>query len=183
MVTTTRRADVGSRPVAVVVARDEKKSIYVANHLSDSISIIDYTLVSQHNNRATATTSERPAGAYASPRDLYREVDVASQEIPLGPPAKLSAADRGQLLFYDGRLSHDHWFSCHSCHSDGHSSGELADTLGDGDYGAPKRVLSLLGVADTGPWAWNGSMVKLRRSDSQIDGNIDAGRPVIGPTN
>ena len=99
-----RRADVGSRPVAVLVARDEKKSIYVANHLSDSISVIDYTLVSQHNNRATATTSERPAGAYASPRDLYREVDVASQAIPLGPPAKLSAADRGELLFYDAQL-------------------------------------------------------------------------------
>ena len=48
--------------------------------------------------------------------------------------------------------------SCHSCHSDGHTNGGVADTLGDGDYGAPKRVPTLLGVSESGPWAWNGSM-------------------------
>jgi mono/diheme cytochrome c family protein len=52
--------------------------------------------------------------------------------------------------------------TCHSCHTDGHTNGGRSDTLGDGSYGAPKRILSLLGVGDTGPWAWNGSMADLK---------------------
>jgi YVTN family beta-propeller protein len=83
-------------------------------------------------------------------------------EIALGPAGQLSAADRGELLFHDSRLSHDGWMSCHSCHTDGHTNGRLADTLGDDTYGTPKRVPSLLGVADTGPWAWNGGVKDLR---------------------
>lgn len=51
--------------------------------------------------------------------------------------------------------------SCHSCHSGGHTSGLRSDTLGDGSYGAPKRVPTLLGVGDTAPWAWNGSIAHL----------------------
>ena len=46
--------------------------------------------------------------------------------------------------------------SCHSCHPDGHTNNQLVDNLSDGSYGNPKRVLTLLGAADTGPWAWNG---------------------------
>jgi len=83
------------------------------------------------------------------------------QTISLGETPQLSAAERGELLFFDARLSHDSWMSCHSCHTDGHSSGLLVDTLGDGDYGAPKRVPSLLGTRNTGPWAWDGSMTSL----------------------
>lgn len=37
----------------------------------------------------------------------------------------------------------------------------LADTFGDEDRGAPKKVISLLGVAGTGPWAWNGTKKQL----------------------
>ncbi len=51
--------------------------------------------------------------------------------------------------------------SCHSCHTDGHTNNLLSDTLGDGSYGAPKRVPSLLGVATTGPWTWTGSIARL----------------------
>ncbi len=105
--------------------------LYVANRFDDSISVVDL-----------------PVGKTV-------------QTIPLGPVAELSAVDRGELLFFDARLSHDGWMSCHSCHTDGHSSGLLVDTLGDGDYGAPKRVPSLLGTRNTGPWAWNGSVPTL----------------------
>ena len=83
------------------------------------------------------------------------------QTISLGKRPQLSAIERGELLFFDARLSHDNWMSCHSCHTDGHSTGLLVDTLGDGDYGAPKRIPSLLGTRNTGPWAWNGSMNSL----------------------
>jgi YVTN family beta-propeller protein len=84
-----------------------------------------------------------------------------SAVVKLGADAELTPAERGELLFYDGRLSHDGWMSCHSCHTDGHSNGLLADTQGDGSYGTPKRVLSLLGVKDTGPWGWNGGFANL----------------------
>jgi YVTN family beta-propeller protein len=78
------------------------------------------------------------------------------REISLGPRPNLDAAHRGELLFYDASLASDGWYSCHSCHTDGHSNGGRSDNLSDGSFGAPKRVLSLLGVGETGPWAWNG---------------------------
>jgi YVTN family beta-propeller protein len=82
-------------------------------------------------------------------------------DISLGPTPELTPAQRGELLFFDARLSVEGWMSCHSCHSDGHTNGLRSDTLGDGSYGAPKRVPTLLGVSDTAPWAWNGSMAHL----------------------
>jgi cytochrome c peroxidase len=81
--------------------------------------------------------------------------------IPLGPRPEPDLVDRGERLFYDAKLSHDGWLSCHSCHTDGHTNGRLSDTLGDGSYGAPKRIPSLLGVAATGPWSWTGKMSRL----------------------
>lgn len=102
------------------------------------------------------------AGTFA---DSVTVVDLPERkiqaEISLGQPPEASASQRGEMLFFDARLSHDGWLSCHSCHTDGHTNGLLNDNLGDGSFGAPKRVLSLLGVKDTGPWAWNGSMASL----------------------
>jgi YVTN family beta-propeller protein len=88
-------------------------------------------------------------------------------EISLGPTRELTPAQRGELLFFDARLSVEGWMSCHSCHSDGHTNGLRSDTLGDGSYGAPKRVPTLLGVGDTAPWAWNGSMAHLEEQVSK----------------
>jgi YVTN family beta-propeller protein len=101
-------------------------SVYVANTHEDSVSVLD--------PRASAVTAT----------------------VALGREPELGPAERGELLFYDARLSHDGWLSCHSCHTDGHSNGRLADTLGDGSHGTPKRVPTLLGVKDTGPWGWSG---------------------------
>ena len=53
------------------------------------------------------------------------------------PAPEPDAVARGERLFHDARLSHDGWMSCHSCHVDGHTNGLVADTLGDGSYGAP----------------------------------------------
>jgi cytochrome c peroxidase len=87
-------------------------------------------------------------------------VDLAARKVEatvsLGPAPELNSEQRGELLFYDARLSREGWMSCHSCHTDGHSNGGLSDTLSDGGFGAPKRVLTLLGVGDTGPWTWVG---------------------------
>jgi YVTN family beta-propeller protein len=104
---------------------------YVANTFADSISVIDLSTAK------------------------------VSAEIRLGRLPELTPAERGELLFFDARLSLDGWYSCHSCHSDGHSSGQLNDNFTDGSFGTPKRVLSLLGVKDSAPWAWNGQMKEL----------------------
>jgi YVTN family beta-propeller protein len=97
--------------------------------------------------------------------DAVRVVDVGSGSalatIPLGPRPDATEVDLGERLFHDARLSHEGWMSCQSCHTDGHASALLADTLGDGSYGAPKRTLSLLGVADTAPYAWDGHVPTL----------------------
>ncbi|MCO6457562.1 MAG: hypothetical protein J5I93_19855 [Pirellulaceae bacterium] len=119
---------VGSRPVALCVVGD---LLLAANHLDDSVSVID-----------------------------LGEGQVV-RTISLGPAPELTASQRGERLFFDARLSHDRWMSCHSCHSEGHTIERLSDTLGDGGYGAPKRILSLLGTGRAGPWAWNGSSESL----------------------
>jgi DNA-binding beta-propeller fold protein YncE/cytochrome c len=93
------------------------------------------------------------------------------ETVSLGPVPELTAAQRGELLFYDAKLASDGWFSCHSCHTDGHSNGGKSDTLGDASFGAPKRVLSLLGVRDTAPWAWNGGMTRL---DEQVRKSLES---------
>jgi YVTN family beta-propeller protein len=97
--------------------------------------------------------------------DTVSVVDVASGRrvhvISLGRRPEPTLAERGERLFYDARLSHDNWMSCHTCHTDGHTNGLLGDTLGDGSYGAPKRIPSLLGARATGPWTWTGSIDRL----------------------
>ncbi len=110
-----------------VILSPDGRRAYVANTFADSITVVDL------------------------------KVGQVEAEVALGPPAQLSLSERGEVLFYDARLSHDGWFSCHSCHTDGHSNGLRNDNFGDGSVGAPKRVLSLLGVGDTGPWAWHGT--------------------------
>lgn len=93
--------------------------------------------------------------------DSVSRVDLSEREtkldISLGPGQPLTLADRGELLFHDGKLSHDGWMSCQSCHTDGHTNGQLNDNFSDTTFGAPKRVLTLLGRADTAPFAWNAS--------------------------
>jgi Di-haem oxidoreductase, putative peroxidase len=72
----------------------------------------------------------------------------------------------------------DGWMSCSSCHAEGHSNEQLNDNYSDGSFGSPKRVLSLLGVAETGPWAWNGSVKSLRE---QVDTSVQKtmqGKPI-----
>lgn len=112
----------------VSVIRDAGENLaYVVNYLSDSLSIVDLM--------------------------ECRLVDTIS----LGPSPSPGPVERGEVAFFSAKLSHEHWMSCHSCHTDGHTSNGLADTLGDGDFGAAKRVPTLRGVWATGPWAWNGS--------------------------
>ena len=122
------RVKVGRRPVAVVTDTTGKLA-YVANQFSDSVSVIQI-----------------------SSRKVLQEIPLLEPQ----PGRELTLAERGEELFYDANLSLDGWYSCHSCHSSGHTVGLLNDNLGDGNYGAPKRIPSLLGVDDTAPFLWSG---------------------------
>jgi cytochrome c peroxidase len=144
------RVAVGIRPIDIVALPDGRYC--VINTLSDSVSLIG---VSKNTDVA------QPEARDDEQVEIFDKITVRTQEISLGPAPVATSVERGERLFFDAGLSHDTWFSCHSCHPDGHSNGQLADTLTDGDYGAAKRVLSLRGVGDTGPWAWNGKMKEL----------------------
>lgn len=122
------RLAVGQRPTAVAYDAARQRA-YIANSFSDSIAIVD------------CKAGKWIADIHLSPKDI-----------------DYSAAQRGEVVFHDARRSHDAWMSCQSCHPDGHTNGRLNDNLSDGSFGTPKRVLSLLGVKDTGPWAWNGAV-------------------------
>jgi cytochrome c peroxidase len=126
-----QRIPVGRRPIALLRGR-LPHTLLIVNQFSATIDVIE----------------------------VPHDSPVAT--ISLGAlPASLTPAERGKRTFYDGRLSFEGWMSCHSCHTEGHTHGLLADTLGDGDFGAPKRTLTLLGTHDTDPWAWNAQMKEL----------------------
>jgi cytochrome c peroxidase len=125
------RVPVGARPGAIAVDEGRGRA-YVANTFDDSVSIVDFR-------------ARKPLATIPLRRD---SVPLTQQE-------------RGEVLFHDARLSLDAWFSCQSCHPDGHTNGRLNDNFSDRSFGTPKRVLSLRGVRDTAPWAWNGRIPEL----------------------
>ena len=131
-----------------IILNSDRDEAYVLNAFSDSVSILDL------NNRKV------------------------TNEILLGAMPTPTAIDRGEMLFFSARLAHDRWMSCHSCHTNGHTNGLLADTQGDGSFGAPKRVLSLLGTSDTKPWAWNGSMSNLSEQIHKSVQTTMRGQPI-----
>ncbi len=114
-----------------VVLAPDEKSVYVANYFSDTIVQVDLQ---------------------------YLE---ALRTISLGPQPDPDLVAKGERLFFNATLSPRGWYSCHSCHTEGHTNGSLNDNLGDDSFGAPKKVLSLLGVGHTAPYAWLGSQEEL----------------------
>ena len=106
--------------------------VVVANYLDDSLQVVDL------------------------------ETDRIAMTVPLGGPANPDLVRRGEMVFYDADRSLHSWFSCHTCHTDGHTSGQVFDTRNDQSYGTPKLIPSLRGVAATGPWTWHGWQTDLK---------------------
>ena len=95
-------------------------------------------------------------------------LDVATgkvaKTITLGGPAQPSQVRLGEQIFNDAKRSFHSWYSCASCHTEGHTNGGNFDTKNDGGYGKPKKTLSLRGVAQTAPYTWHGWQKDLRQA-------------------
>jgi YVTN family beta-propeller protein len=111
----------------------DEKTLYVANFLADAVQVIDV------------------------------ESAELKRTIALGGPHEPSLARRGETLFHDATRSFNQWYSCNTCHSDGHTNGLDFDTLNDGwqdlstaHLRSRKKVPTLRGVTRTGPWTWHG---------------------------
>jgi YVTN family beta-propeller protein len=114
------------------------KHVFVANYLSNSVQVVD-----------------------VPGKKVARTID-------LGGPKEPSLARRGEAIFYDGKRSLDQWYSCHSCHYEGHVNSQTMDTRNDGNVPFTfKAVLSLRNVTRTGPWTWHGWQTDLRAAMSK----------------
>ena len=127
-----------------LVFAPDGQTLYVANYLADSIQVVD------------AETAQ-----------------LVSQ-VPLGGPKTLSLARRGEILFHAGERSHNQWYSCNTCHSEGHTNGLEFDTLNDGRQDlsnahlrSRKKVPTLRRVTKTKPWTWHGWQTSLE--DSMVE--------------
>ena len=109
------------------------KSVVVANYLQNEVQVVDFDL------------------------------GTVTKTIPLGGDAEKSLSRKGEAIFYDADRSFNHWYSCNSCHTDGHTNGSNFDTLNDGSYETPKKTLSLRGVAHTAPYTWHGWQPDLKK--------------------
>ena len=114
------------------------KTLYAANYFEDSVQVID------------AETAE------------------VSRTISLGGPKEVSLVRRGEMIFHDAGRSSNQWYSCNTCHSDGHTNGLDFDTLNDGRQDlstahkrSRKKVPTLRRVSLTGPWTWHGWQTRL----------------------
>lgn len=142
------QVDVGMRPIDCVFSADASRLV-VVNQFSDSLSIIDVTTLPAANDRSA--------------------IELPVRHVPLGKVRSPTEIELGEHAFFNSRLSHDGWMSCHSCHSQGHTNGQLNDNMSDLSFGTPKRVMSLLGQAETLPYAWNGLVESL---EEQVENSI-----------
>ena len=120
------RIPVGRNPRAIQVSLDGK-TLYVANRLDDTISVVD-----------TARAA-------------------VAAEIPLGAPTPLTPERRGERLFYSSMYSFGHQFGCANCHLDSTFDGLSWDLEPDGFGIDIVDNRALEEIKDTAPYKWNGS--------------------------
>jgi DNA-binding beta-propeller fold protein YncE len=109
----------------------EGSRLYVAERLDDSILVIDANAM------------------------------VPLGRIVLGDGGLDDPIRRGERVFTSSAYTFQHQFSCRSCHPDGHVDGLSYDFDGDGIGDNLLDNRSLQGVADTGPFKWNGKNASL----------------------
>jgi YVTN family beta-propeller protein len=117
------------------------KALYVANYFANSVQVLD------------------------------PETAKVVRAIPLGGVSAPTLARRGEMVFHDATKSFNQWYSCATCHSDGHTNGLDFDTLNDGRQDlslthlrSRKKVPTLRRVVLTSPWTWHGWQTDLEHA-------------------
>ena len=141
------RIELGGRPMGLVYSADNR-TVYVANHLHNSIQIVD-----------------------VEDREIVGHIE-------LGSPAEKSLARQGMEIFYDGRRSLDQWYSCHTCHYQGGVNSKAMDTTNDGSDTTLKTVLPLAHVHETSPWTWHGWQTDLEAAMQKSFTSTMQGKPL-----
>lgn len=108
------------------------RRLYVAEHLDDSVMAVDTELLG-------------PVGR------------VRFGDGGLNDPIR-----RGERVFTQAKFTFQREFSCRSCHPDAHVDGLSYDFDGDGIGDNLLDNRSLQGVANTGPFKWNGKNTSLQ---------------------
>jgi YVTN family beta-propeller protein len=127
-----KRIQVGHGPRGLL-ASPQGDFVYVADALSDTISVID---VAQQQRVAT---------------------------IDLGGPEELTPERLGERVFHSAEITYGRQFSCHSCHPDGGIDMLTYDIEPDGLGVNPVDNRTLKGILDTAPFKWTGKNPSLRR--------------------
>ncbi len=132
----TARIDTQDNPKGIVVSPDGRR-LYVANRLSDSIQVVDTA-----NNSTEAV-------------------------IDLGGPKAITELRRGERLFNYSSISFQKQLSCNTCHPEHHMDGLVYDIVGPGDNIGQNLVdnRTMRGIAETGPFKWNGKNPTIARQD------------------
>jgi len=121
-----RRIPTGREPAGIAVAPDGRFA-YIANRLDDTVSVVDLAKL------------------------------TVSSTIYLGGPKEITAVRRGELLFYDASYCFQGQMACATCHPHEGLSDGLAWMLETPKLGRDVvENRTLLGIADTSPFKWNG---------------------------
>lgn len=127
-----KRIPVGISPRGLAMAPNGKE-LYVANALSDSVSVISL-----------------------SDMEVVRTIN-------LGGPKVISLRRKGERIFHSADVTYGSQFSCHSCHPDGGIDGITYDIEPDGLGLNPVDNRTLKGILDTAPFKWTGKNPSLSR--------------------
>ncbi len=119
------RIPVGRNPRSIALSSDGT-TLWVANRLDDSISIIDTARL------------------------------AVSGTVALGGPATLTPQRRGERLFYSSLFAFGHSFGCANCHLDSTFDGLNWDLEPDGFGIDIVDNRALEDIGDTSPFKWNG---------------------------
>ena len=119
------RIPTGPNPRALLLS-PEGDRLFVAEHLNDSIAVVD------------------------------TETLQVSKRISLEGPSKRGKVRRGEVIFHRAAITFQGQFACRSCHPDGHVDGLTYDFSINGLGKNLLDNRSLLGIRETAPFKWNG---------------------------
>ena len=130
-----RRLHTGRNPTAVVVSPDSRFA-YIANRMDDTISVVD-----------------------------LKQLKVIST-IDLGGPKQITRLRRGEQLFFDASYCYQGAVSCATCHPHQGFEDSLVWSMETPQLGRDvTENRTLLGIAGTSPFKWNGMNPDLETQD------------------